>query len=219
VRLRNTVLLALAGALAVAGCGSSDGEAPPTATSVTATQPTTGSSPAQPEATVSRFLQRPSAALLSPESRTRVSISLLRSRYSGLAGAKVGVSQRITDEFGVVAVTKGTRAAAFAMRLVGEKWLIELGGPLSIEPLGPRPGAREPVVAQIGAEVKGVHGSVTATMWLDRQSLDPKIYPGTASATVYASFDPPVERGRHVAVVFASTAADASALAWTFVVS
>jgi hypothetical protein len=105
------------------------------------------------------------------------------------------------------------------MRLVGEDWLIELDGPLRIEPLGPLPGAREQVVAQIGAEVKGARGNVTAVMWLDRQTLAPKIAAGPSSATVYANFDPPVERGRHIAVVFAAGTREASATAWTFTVA
>jgi hypothetical protein len=201
-------------ALSVAACGGDNSATP---TSVRTTEVQTRSP--KPDTVVAQFLRKPSPAALSPESRGRVSIARLRSRYAAVAGAKVLVSQRITDEFGVVAVTKGTRAAAFAMRLVGKRWLIELGGPIRIEPLGPRPGARERVVAQIGAEVHGVSGNVTATMWLDRQSLDPKIYGGAWSATVYASFDPPVDRGRHVAVVFAAGAHDASATAWTFTVA
>jgi hypothetical protein len=202
-------------ALSVAACGGDGSEARPTTRSVTVS---VSKSPS-PDEVVALFLINPLNAELSPESRGRVSIARLRSRYASFAGAKVLVSQRITDEFGVVAVRKGTRAAAFALRLVGERWLIELGGPLTIEPLGPRPGAREAVVAQIGAELHDVRGSVTAVMWLDRQALDPKIYAGASRATVYASFDPPVDRGRHVAVVFAADLHEASATAWTFTVA
>lgn len=213
-KLSLALVVTLAVTVALAGCGGSGSEAPPTGKSVTINVST-----ATPDTIVRVFLRDPSASLLSPESRGRVSIATLRSRYASLAGADVLVSERITNEFGIVAVRKGAQATAFAMRLVGERWLIELGGPLRIEPLGPRPGAREPVVAQIGAEVHGVSGSVTAVMWLDRQALDPKISAGANRATVYANFDPPVERGRHVAVVFAAGAHDATATAWTFTVA
>jgi hypothetical protein len=180
---------------------------------------TTDVSRPAPDATVARFIRAPALSLLSPESRGRISIARLRARYSGLARAKVVLSQRITNEFGVVAVQNGVRAAAFAMRLVGERWLIELGGPLLVDPIGPDPGAREEVVAQIAAAVTGQGGAATAVMWIDGQALNPQIRGTATNVTMFANLDPPLDRGRHVAVVFAAGMHEASATAWTFTVA
>ena len=209
MKARVTLPLALV-ALALAGCGGQE------STTSTSAPPTTIAEPPQPEQVVRDFLAQPSLDLLSPESVPRVSLERLRTRYAGLEGYRIVVSRRITEEFGVVGIRKGTRAEAFALRLVGDDWRIELDAPLEILRPGPDPGSRERVVAQIAVELKKLRGDAVAVMWLDRQTLDPVIYGGATSATVYMNLDPPVEPGLHSVVVFASSGREADATAWTF---
>ena len=121
---------------------------------------------------------------------------------------KVIVSERITPEFGIVAIDgrrNGKRTVyAVPLRLEGTEWRLELGSPVMVGPLGPLPGKREPVVAQIAAAVTGPGGSGNAVMYLDGHTENPKVAGTASNATLYANFEPPLDPGRHTVVVFAS---------------
>ena len=133
---------------------------------------------------------------------------------------KVIVSERITPEFGVVAIDgrrNGKRTLrAVPLRLEGTKWRLELGSPVKVRPLGPLPGKREPVVAQVAAAVTGPGGGGTAVMYLDGHTENPKVAGTASNATLYANFEPALDPGRHTVVVFASDGGDAGATAWDF---
>jgi hypothetical protein len=168
--------------------------------------------------------------MLSTRSRQRLGPTLgrfrsgagreLADRLGSLRNAKVIVSERITPEFGMVAVDgrrNGKRAVdAVPLRLEGTGWKLELGSPVKIRPIGPLPGKHEPVVAQIAAAVTGPGGSGTAVMYLDGHTENPKVAGTSSNATLYANFDPALEPGRHTVVVFASDGGDAGATAWDF---
>jgi hypothetical protein len=134
--------------------------------------------------------------------------------------AKVIVSERITPEFGVVAVDgrrDGKRAVyAVPLRLEGTRWKPELGSPVKIRPIGPLPGKHEPVVAQIAAAVTGPGGSGTAVMYLDGHTENPKVAGTASNSTLYANFEPALDPGRHTVVIFASDGQEAGATAWDF---
>ena len=113
-----------------------------------------------------------------------------RRGLGGFRDFKVIVSERVTPEFGVVAID-GTKVAegtterdvyAVALRLEATEWKVELFGPVKVRPIGPDPGAHEDVVAQIAAAVSGQAGDGTALVYVDGLSENPKIY-GTASRT------------------------------------
>jgi hypothetical protein len=144
----------------------------------------------------------------------------LADRFGSLRNAKVIVSERITPEFGIVAVDGrrgGKRVVdAVPLRLEGTGWKLELGSPVKIRPIGPLPGKHEPVVAQIAAAVTGPGGSGTAVMYLDGHTENPKVAGTSSNSTLYASFEPPLDPGRHTVVVFASDGGDAGATAWDF---
>jgi hypothetical protein len=133
---------------------------------------------------------------------------------------KAIVSERITPEFGVVAVDgrrNGKRSVyAVPLRLEGTKWRLELGSPVKVRALGPLPGKHEPVVAQVAAAVTGPGGSGTAVMYLDGHTENPKVAGTSSNSTLYANFEPPLDSGRHTVVVFASDGGDAGATAWDF---
>ena len=133
---------------------------------------------------------------------------------------RIAVSQRVTDGFGVVSIVSVSRIYAVALRLEGEAWRVELGGPVHIEALGVANASTSQPVVQVGAEIRTTAkppGLDEAVAWLDGLSLDQAQLHGTSkSATLFANLTPPVRSGRHTVVVFAGGAKDASASAWTF---
>jgi hypothetical protein len=139
---------------------------------------------------------------------------------------RVIVSERITPEFGVVAIdgariVEGARERsvyAAALRLQGSTWKLELGGPLVVRPIGPDPGAREAVVAQVAAAVEGSGGTGTAVLYVDGQVEQPQVRGTATNATLFANFEPALAPGRHTVVVFASAARGATATGWGFTV-
>lgn len=226
-------------AAVVAGCGgeqAAETRAPTPATATTA--------PADPGLEVlGAFVAvaragdaRAMWALLSPETRRRWGPALARFEEGAARELEEGVgsfrryevvvSERVTEEFGVVAidgrrVVEGERERAIyavALRLVGSGWRLELGGPLEVRPLAPDPGVRKDVVAQIAAEVAGGSASGAAVMYLDGQTLSPRAYGTPAKATLLTNLDPPLDPGRHTVVVFASAGREAAATAWSFTV-
>jgi hypothetical protein len=242
----NTVLLGLGAvclALVAAGCGGGGGGGGgggPAAAPATTASPTSTAGRADPgRAVVEAFLaaaRRGDAgamwALLSTASRERLGPTLAAFRSSdakrlaaslgGYRSPRVLVSERITSAFGVVGFDgqrAGRRSAgAVALRLEGTSWKLELEGPVRIRPIGPAPGAREAVVAQVAAAVEGPGGSGTAVMYLDGLTVSPTVAGTSSNSTLYANLDPALDSGRHTVVVFASDGGEASALAWAFTV-
>lgn len=189
-------LAPLAALLALAGCGGASHSASGTGTRTGATTAVRSS---DPEAAVRAYVGAHDA-------------------YAALArGYRVVVSERVTPEFGVVAIQRGARIAAFPLQLDGTTWRVRAGGPLRVRPLGPRPGAREDVVAQAAAAIDGSGGRGVSTMWIDGATVIPITKEFAGKVTIYSNFDPPLSKGRHSAVVFASVGHEAAAAAWTFV--
>jgi hypothetical protein len=165
--------------------------------------------------------------LLSTEAQQRVGPTLERFRggearklvstVGRLGPYRLVVSERVTPEFGVVAIDGSRRGVyALALRLEGSRWRVELGGPVKVRPIGPDPNAHERIVAQVAAAVTGPGGAGTAVMYLDGQTENPKVYGTASNSTLVADFDPALDPGRHTVVVFASDGREASAVAWTF---
>jgi hypothetical protein len=159
------------------------------------------------------LLSLPSSSRISAAALSKLATKLrpLARRYSFL------VSERITDDFGLAAVRGPVGAYAAALRKEGEKWRLELSGPIRIMPLGPDPGAREPLVQQIAAEVKGGSGNGDALLYLDGLVIpETRVYSGASGFTVFANLPAPVLAGRRSIVAFAHRGGSAAALAWTF---
>lgn len=158
-------------------------------------------------------LSLPSTGRLSDEA-----LSKLAAKVRPLARSyRVLVSERITDDFGLAAVIGPAGVYAAALRKEGEEWRLELAGPLKIDPLGPNPGAREPLVQQIAAEIKGGSGGGDALLYLDGFAIpQAKVYSAASSFTIFANLPDRVPPGRHSVVAFAHRGGSASALAWTF---
>ncbi len=220
-RVVYAVLLVAACLLAAAGCGSASKRR--------------ARAPADPGAAVVRTAVNAAVrhddallwSLLSPQTQKRVGPRLaafrrraapaLRLRLAAFGTRyRVVVSERLTDAFGVVGITSGTRALALPLRRVHAHWRVELRGPVRVRALGPRPGVRQAEVHQIAAAADRLRGSGYATMWLDGLPLDTKLARLGNGLTMYVNLPARVPRGVHTVVAFASARRDASALAWTF---
>jgi hypothetical protein len=161
--------------------------------------------------------------LLSAQSQTRVSdaaLGALAKRLRPFArGNRLVVSERITDSFGVVAAVRQPATFAAAMRLAAGNWKLELGGPIRIRPLGPRPGSRERRVRQVAAAIDNASEGGEALLYLDGQAApDAKVYRFRDQLSVVSNLPTAVPKGRHSVVVFAGSPSTATARGWTFVV-
>lgn len=240
--MKRVLLLALAAVL-LGGCGGKSAQ--PTTTNdfppAPTTSPTTTTSGDPGRDAVDAFVGAARAgradamwSMLSAASRRRLGPTLARFRAGGATRLaedvgsfgpyKVIVSERITPEFGVVAID-GTRVVegkrvrdvyAAALRLEGEQWKLELGGPVKVRAVGPDPGAHERVVAQIAAAVAGKGGGGTAVVYVDGLTENPKVYGTASNSTLVVNYEPALDRGRHTVVVFSAVGRDASATGWWF---
>jgi hypothetical protein len=128
----------------------------------------------------------------------------------------VEVSEKIDDEFGLIALSRGDDAYAIPLRLEGNVWRVELRSPVRIDVLGPPPDSRGKFAKQIGVEKHGAGGAGIAVIYLDGVTLDAETFSDADSATIFANFESDLEPGRHTAVAFTSAAGEAAARAWTF---
>jgi hypothetical protein len=147
--------------------------------------------------------------------------AVLERRLARFAGRsyRTVVSQLVTEEFGVVAISTPAAIVALPFAKDGKRLRAELGGALRVEPTGPRPGVhRERVIPQVAVEVKQASGEPTVALYLDGETLLPKVYSAGSSATVFSTLPGDFTRGRHTVVAFAATAETAAATAWSFTV-
>jgi hypothetical protein len=237
-RVKRLAPLALS-ALLLAGCGGGKSAEP---TTNEFPQPATTTMSADPgKDAIQAFVAAAHAGradamwdLLSTASKRRLGPTIARFRTRGakrlaknlgsFGRYNVIVSERITPEFGVVAVdgsqvVEGRRLRevyAAALRLEGEKWKVELGGPVHVRAVGPDPGAHEGVVAQVAAAVSGKGGTGSAVVYVDGLTENPKVYGTASNSTLVVNFEPALDPGRHTVVVFGNVGRDASATGWWF---
>ncbi len=161
--------------------------------------------------------------LLSPQASQRYGdgrLKLLAGELGPFAkGFRLVVSERITDTFGLAAAVHQPDSYAAAIRKTGDRWGLELGGPIRILPLGPDPGARQRRVRQLAASIENVAAPGEALLYLDGQTLpEAKVYRFGSKLSIVANLPVKVAAGRHSIVVFAGAGANAAARAWTFLV-
>ena len=135
------------------------------------------------------------------------------------------LNEQVSADFAVAAfggrqaVGGKNRRGAFAAALRYEdgEWRVELGGPVKLEALVPDPGEVENENAQVAAGVAADAAILEGGLWLDGDAVSGESG-GTDDRHITFYSDPVtgLEQGPHAAVAFASTAHDASALAWLF---
>lgn len=162
------------------------------------------------------------ARLLSPQTRNRLSLrGLSRMRTAVLPIARnyrFVLSERLTTEFGVVAVVGPAGVLAAALRRVGDAWKLELMGPVRLDAVRPQPGELVVRRTQLAAEVGANRPITDAGLWFDGRAFASR---GGASAdgrhlTMFGEAPQPLTPGRHTVVAFAAAGREASALAWAF---
>jgi hypothetical protein len=239
--LRRLAALPLLAAL-LAGCGGGGG-GETTSTNLAVPPPTGASSTDPGKDAIGAFvaaaragradelwslLSTPTKRRLGPLARFRGHAAVELSEWPGSFGRyDVIVSERITPEFGVVAidgwrVVEGRRERdvyATALRLEGSAWKVELRGPVHVRAVGPDPGAHEDVVGQVATAVSGQGGNGTAVVYVDGAAEPPKVYGTATNSTVVVNFEPALGPGRHTVVVFGSVGRQASATGWWFTVA
>ena len=209
-------------ALLAAGCGGDQQEAaPPLEDPGRQVMETLVAAAADNDAeTAWELLSQPSQRHAGPtfEEFEKKTFPELKRTLAPFAGGKlpVEVSERIDDQFGLVALSRGREAYATPLRLEGDVWRVELPGPVRIEVLGPPPGSRGKFVQQIGVEKHGPGGAGVAVLYLDGVTLDPQTSSSPKGATIFANFANPLVPGLHTAVAFTSAGGNAAARAWTF---
>jgi hypothetical protein len=174
------------------------------------------------------MLSSPTKRRVGPLARFRAhAAKSLAQQFGSFGHFRVIVSERITSEFGVVAIdgarmVQGRRERdvyAAALRLEGSAWKFELGSPVRVRAVGPDPGAHEDVVAQIAAAVSGEGGVGSAVIYVDGLTENPKVYGTQRNSTLVVNYEPALDPGRHTVVVFGNVGRDASATAWWFTVA
>jgi len=142
---------------------------------------------------------------------------VLKRRFAPFAGGySTIVSERITDQFGLIAIKHGRAADAIVLHLRGALWTVDFKSPITVEPLGPRPGSRTQVV-QVAAELRRLKGKAeAAVIYLDGTPLESKLARTGSHATLFANLLTPLVPGLHNAAVFATDGLRATARAWTF---
>jgi hypothetical protein len=126
------------------------------------------------------------------------------------------LSQTITSTFAVAAVGRGAEAYAAALRLENGLWRVELGSPVRIRPLRPKPAETVPRRTQLAAEVAAGATIVEAGLWLDGVAFPTRGGGATPSELTMFGEASALSAGAHSVVAFASTGANAAARAWTF---
>ena len=225
--MRPLVLLLASLALlpALAACGGGGTRA---TTSSTSAQPDPGRETL--EAVLAASSKKDTAALwslLSTPSRTRLgptqaafrqkSAAVLEHALAPFVGDTVRplVSQRVSDRFGVVALRRGSNVLALPLRREQGTWKVEWGGPVAIDIGGPQPGSKT-LVGQVGVEIHAPGPPSIGLLWVDGQSVEPRVYTVRRSATVFANLLEALPPGVHSAVAYAQEGRDAGATGWTF---
>jgi hypothetical protein len=130
------------------------------------------------------------------------------------------LSQTITARFAVAAVARrrgqAYEAYAAALRLEGGVWRVELGSPVRISPLRPKPGETVERRTQLAAEVTAGERIVEAGLWLDGLAFPSRGGGQTPSELTMFGETSALARGPHSVVAFASTGTNAAARAWSF---
>jgi hypothetical protein len=120
----------------------------------------------------------------------------------------------------VVQSTNGTKASAVPFHLVRGSWRADRVKGVTIQILGPGPGARNaPSLPQVAMEIAARAPFVESALWVDGTILNVKGGGTPTNGTIYGAPAHSLRAGLHVAVGYARTATTAAAVAWTFVVA
>ena len=139
--------------------------------------------------------------------------ALIRSHPS-MAGTVLTVYSGST--WAVVQSSARVKATAVAFALVDDKWKADLTRKVKLKILGPEPGERVSPLPQVAIEFVSKQRFTESALWVDGMALPEKDGGTPTDQTIYGAPTVGLTPGEHVAVGFAETAKDASAVAWVF---
>lgn len=168
-----------------------------------------------------RLLDLRSRERLGPFPRFRQGAApALTRQLAGLGRYRAILSEQITPAFSVAALADEGRAYAASLRREHGSWHITISGAVRLRAICPDPGDTVVDRTQLAAEITANAPILEGGMWLDGLAFSTKAGgPHSRRITMWDEAPQPLKRGLHVVVAFASTATDATALAWTFSVS
>jgi hypothetical protein len=108
------------------------------------------------------------------------------------------------------------KATAVVFRLVGNRWVPDRSGKVTIAILVPQPGATAPRLPQVAFEFSSKTPFVETAIWVDGTEVDEKGGGSPTRGTIYGAPAKPLKAGEHVAVAYARTALSGNAVAWVF---
>jgi hypothetical protein len=124
----------------------------------------------------------------------------------------------VGGDWAVASVRSERRAYAAAFRLVKGGWRADLSRRVKIRILGPDPGSKAAATPQVAAEIAASEPLVESGLWVDGEALDVKGGGSPTRGSIYATPVSPLGPGTHVAVAYARTERNGTAVAWTFAV-
>ena len=164
-------------------------------------------------------LSTPSKRRLGPTlARFRLAAAPLIQLELGSIGRRpeLTLSQTIAPPFAVAAVERKSVVYASALRLEGGLWRVELGSPVQLKPLRPKPGETVARRTQLAADVRAGTPLIEAGLWLDGAAFPSRGGGPTPNAMTMFGETRRLAPGPHTVVAFASTSANATARAWAF---
>lgn len=120
-------------------------------------------------------------------------------------------------DWAVAQSADGKRASAVAFRLEGGAWVPDRSGAVEIRILGPDPATiGAPRVPQVAIQFTAPTPFVESSIWVDGKDLVVKGGGSPTRGTIFGAPAKPLKPGVHVAVGYARSAANATAVAWVF---
>jgi len=121
-----------------------------------------------------------------------------------------------TGDWAVVQSSRGNKAHAVAFRNANGTWAPDRSGKVKVAILGPQPGSTAPPLPQVAIEVNSRLPFVDSGLWVDGSELYEKGGGSATKGTIYGAPAKALAPGTHVAVGYARSIANGTAVAWVF---
>jgi hypothetical protein len=121
-----------------------------------------------------------------------------------------------SGDWAVVQSSTGSKAHAVVFHNDGKAWMPDRTGRVKVAILGPQPGTTAPRLPQAAIEISSKLPFVDSGLWIDGKELFEKGGGSSTKGTIYGSPKKALAPGTHVAVGYARSIANGTAVAWVF---
>jgi hypothetical protein len=121
-----------------------------------------------------------------------------------------------SGDWAVVQSSAGSKAHAVVLHNDGKAWVPDRTGMVKVAILGPQPGTTAPRLPQAAIEISSKLPFVDSGLWIDGKELFEKGGGSPTKGTIYGSPKKALAPGVHVAVGYARSIANGTAVAWVF---